>query len=354
MCIIVYAPSGVKIPDESTLNNCFENNKDGCGFMYAYNKKVVIRKGFMKFDDFMDNFNNTKHLFCDDKDITIVPVVLHFRIATSGGISPDKCHPFPITDNIDLLNHPHVLCKYGVAHNGIISKGKKDLSDTQEFIINVLSKLYSGNILMSDAVNYLLHMSSSKFIIMDKNCNLSIAGTFNKKNEIYYSNYSHEKYKYKTYDYTKDSWGGKSHNNNNAHNNSYTYNGYNTKNKSRVDCILNNITPQNIVNSLTSRDDEYPAMSKKIHGVCPICNKLLYTFDRDLNVSNKLIDVVKWTCYVCKISWISVYPFNHPLYKRYTVQYETGRMHKKDNSNVDNKNLYNEYDGYNDITGWDY
>ena len=55
MCIIVIKPKNKKIPDKILLNRCFKNNQDGIGYMYVNNKEVVIRKGFMSFDDFYNN-----------------------------------------------------------------------------------------------------------------------------------------------------------------------------------------------------------------------------------------------------------------------------------------------------------
>ena len=54
--------------------------------------KVHIRKGFMDFESF---WNAVKDL-PTDKDR-----VFHFRIATSGKISPECCHPFVLSDNLD-------------------------------------------------------------------------------------------------------------------------------------------------------------------------------------------------------------------------------------------------------------
>jgi hypothetical protein len=52
MCIIVYKPKGIELPKEDILKNCFDNNADGAGYMYAHKGKVLIHKGFMDWEDF--------------------------------------------------------------------------------------------------------------------------------------------------------------------------------------------------------------------------------------------------------------------------------------------------------------
>ena len=42
MCVAVLKPKDIKISDE-TLQKCWNANKDGGGFMYANNDKLIIR-----------------------------------------------------------------------------------------------------------------------------------------------------------------------------------------------------------------------------------------------------------------------------------------------------------------------
>ena len=46
MCIAIYKPKGNTI-SKDTLKNCFDNNPDGSGFMYAQNDKLVVKKGYI-------------------------------------------------------------------------------------------------------------------------------------------------------------------------------------------------------------------------------------------------------------------------------------------------------------------
>ena len=45
MCIAIYKPAD-KILSQETLNECYDSNPDGAGFMYAQDKKLHIEKGF--------------------------------------------------------------------------------------------------------------------------------------------------------------------------------------------------------------------------------------------------------------------------------------------------------------------
>ena len=129
MCIIVYKPVGVSNPSWRTLKNCFENNPNGCGFMYAEDGEVHIRKGFMSWRGF-------KTAFKPFKNRVDIPIVTHFRITTNGATSPQNTHPFPLSDSVGELRALNFDCNVGIAHNGIISLTSyaDKLSDTMEFI----------------------------------------------------------------------------------------------------------------------------------------------------------------------------------------------------------------------------
>lgn len=140
MCIIVVKPAGVKLPAMNTLENCWYNNNDGAGFMYATGGTVHIQKGFMTLKDFKTALNRLKK----DIDVINTPMVLHFRITTHGGTSPGNTHPFPVSEKLPLLQMTKSKTSLGVAHNGMIdiTPSKKDISDTMEYIINQLAPLY--------------------------------------------------------------------------------------------------------------------------------------------------------------------------------------------------------------------
>src|SRR5688572_22394359 len=127
MCIAILKPEGIVIP-EYRLRNCFENNPDGAGFMYAdrASDSVKIRKGFFTFNAFMQAYT---HAVEDAPDATFG---IHFRISTSGRIDKHNGHPHRIDR------------RTAVIHNGILDiqvpKESPD-SDTVIFCRGVLSAL---------------------------------------------------------------------------------------------------------------------------------------------------------------------------------------------------------------------
>ena len=99
MCIIVAKNKGIDMPDNKTLERCFQNNPDGAGIMYAENGAVHIRKGFMTYSDFKNYLNELENRL----NLKNTALVMHFRITTHGGTNPQTCHPFPISKKIKVL-----------------------------------------------------------------------------------------------------------------------------------------------------------------------------------------------------------------------------------------------------------
>ena len=113
MCVIIYVPKGACI-GRKKLKQCWEANPHGAGMMYPVDGNLIIKKGLMTFESVMEEYIQIRGK---------VDVVLHFRIATHGTISPENTHPF------------EVLPGLGVAHNGIIEgiPREENESDTAAF-----------------------------------------------------------------------------------------------------------------------------------------------------------------------------------------------------------------------------
>ena len=209
MCIILYKPSGVKLPNKQVLETCFRNNPDGAGFMYTNKGQVHIRKGFMDFTSFEENLKSTLKKIDELK----TPMVLHFRITTQGGTNQPCTHPFPLSKNMSDLRQLTFTTEIGVAHNGIISltsegyysynsynKKVIDYSDTMKFITDYLSliikspKYYKD----SDTLELIERLVGSKLAILDGNGHCELIGNFTKSDGIYYSNDSYKPRVYKT------------------------------------------------------------------------------------------------------------------------------------------------------------
>ena len=226
MCIIVYKPSGNKLPNKQILETCFTNNPDGAGFMYSHKGEVVIKKGFMDFSSFDSALTDTLKRIDEVK----TPMVLHFRITTQGGVNQPCTHPFPLSKNMDDLRKLDVRTNIGVAHNGIISLTSEygggyygyssvktkviDYSDTMKFITDYLSliiktpKYYKDK----DTLELIERLADSKLAILDSVGHCELIGNFTKDNGIYYSNDSYKPRVYKYTTTTKSKKSGKKKN----------------------------------------------------------------------------------------------------------------------------------------------
>ena len=204
MCIIVIKPAGVKMPAMNVLENCWYNNNDGAGLMYAAGGSVYIKKGFMTLATFKDALNQLEKTI----DIVNTPLVLHFRITTHGETSPGNTHPFPVTEKLPLLKMTKFKAPLGVAHNGIIDikPSKKDISDTMEYVINQLAPLYQlkKDFYQRSAGKKLIYnFIKSKMVFLDGKGRIETVGDFITDNGILYSNSS---YKARTVYYKWDLW----------------------------------------------------------------------------------------------------------------------------------------------------
>lgn len=127
MCVIALKPRNVGIP-KSVLKECFRNNPHGAGFAYPLNGKVILEKGFFSFKDFWSKYKDIDPRY---------PVLIHFRVATSGEIDKNNCHPWRIDDS-------HVF-----AHNGILQNrlgvASDECSDTGIFSKHVIKPIFSIN-----------------------------------------------------------------------------------------------------------------------------------------------------------------------------------------------------------------
>ena len=209
MCIIVYKPTNIEMPSRKILENCFDNNPDGAGYMFPTPQGVQIRKGFMDFE----NFYKSLQLDYNDKTKDL-PFVLHFRIGTQGGNTRANTHPFPLSSNVEDLRQLETLCDVGIAHNGIIYLTSSytlgaTTSDTIDFITDYLSLIihdsewYKGKYQRKDKLLIKrLIGGSNKLAIMSKDGHVELIGSFIEDKGCYYSNSTYTYYAYNIYDYS--------------------------------------------------------------------------------------------------------------------------------------------------------
>lgn len=190
MCIIVAKPEGIDFPNTETLENCFNANPDGAGYMFARDKRVYIRKGFMDFESFLnalESENISKNESC----------VMHFRIGTQGGNTPENCHPFPIPATEETISELSIEAPIGMAHNGIIglcSQRDADISDTMIYALDIVSPLFYilPSFMQNDnALKILEETCESRLCFIDSLGDITTVGDFIEDHGILYSNTSY-------------------------------------------------------------------------------------------------------------------------------------------------------------------
>lgn len=199
MCIIVYKADNEQFPKKKVLKTCFTNNPDGAGFMYAYNHKVHIEKGFMSFSAFWKKLTEVRKKVGDN-----LPYVLHFRISTQAGKRQDCTHPFPLSKNMEDLRKLSSECDIGVAHNGIITLTSygytsyvKQITynDTMEFITDYLSLIIKDKNYYEDldTIQLIRKLCESRLAILDGDGHIQFIGSgWIIENGIVYSNDSYK------------------------------------------------------------------------------------------------------------------------------------------------------------------
>lgn len=200
MCIIVSKEKYKEIPKKKILKNCFENNPDGAGFMYTYNGKVIVEKGFFTFEEFYKRLMEVNKIV----NLKNKSLVMHFRIGTSGGYSEGVCHPFPISNKIGDIESIETICDLAMVHNGIIPNfvyGK--FSDTQNFVkdfVYPLSKINRKFLKNKNALNLLYKQcGETKLCFLDKNDKITYVGNFITYKGIKYSNATYKNNDYYYY-----------------------------------------------------------------------------------------------------------------------------------------------------------
>ena len=182
MCVAIYKPEGVKTPSLEVLKQCWDANPDGAGFAlrtggdkYA----IEIHKGYMTWKQFKAAFEKYRLAdFAGD-------MLLHFRIATHGGISPGNTHPFSLTGDVKLLKHINVRTNYALIHNGILPiKPEGDISDTMEFCRR-LAPLYQN---IPSAFNLIEGMAGNNKIAVMAKDKVHLFGDWECVKGVYFSN----------------------------------------------------------------------------------------------------------------------------------------------------------------------
>lgn len=126
MCLIIFSPNFQKSRiDPDDLERAFKVNDDGAGMAYIKNGNVITDKPYFKWKHFKKAYEAATENLKG-------PLLVHFRLSTSGEKNRENSHPFTIKRN-ELV----------MAHNGIFSElsyNNSKISDTVRFV-NMLKQL---------------------------------------------------------------------------------------------------------------------------------------------------------------------------------------------------------------------
>ena len=222
MWIILDKEIKVGLPTYSQLINSFEYNSDGAGFMYVNDGKVVIDKGYMTWKKFYKRYQKLCRKFNNFENQSLI---MHFRIGTSSGNTPQNTHPYPISNKVEDLHRLYTKTDLGMVHNGIIHDytPKDKLSktnDTQEFILKYVSTLYNHYPKFYKdkyITKGMEDITNSKLAFMDTSGYIYYVGDFITENGVKFSNSSYEDWQTFYYPTMKYSTSQHSYYNDNAY-----------------------------------------------------------------------------------------------------------------------------------------
>lgn len=180
MCVAIYKPKKTNLPSLEILKQCWDANPDGAGFAMRMEGEyaIEIHKGYMIWKQFVTAYEKY-HLadFAGD-------LLLHFRIATHGGISPGLTHPFSLTKDVKLLKHANVKTNYALIHNGMLPIEPDEGSDTMEFCRR-LAPLYQN---ITAALNLIEGMAGNNKIAIMTRDKVHLFGDWETIDGVYFSN----------------------------------------------------------------------------------------------------------------------------------------------------------------------
>ena len=178
MCILIAKPKGIDMPSEKTMKTCWNANPDGAGIAWSDGTKIFLRKGFMKWNDFIKEYRSLNlHDF---------NAIIHFRIATHGTVTAANTHPFSVNS--------HLVA----GHNGILPiKNEGDWTDSETFFKRIAAPILENYRLDSQVFELAVQsiIGYSKFAFLSDKGELVTFGDFHLEDGIFYSNYSFIDYK---------------------------------------------------------------------------------------------------------------------------------------------------------------
>lgn len=162
MCLLIVNQTNLIAKQQ--LKNAWDNNSHGGGMAYPFtnehNERCVFIEKFTDFEEFYSEYKNVRKMV--DK-----PMILHFRISSSGGRSDANIHPFYVRED-----------KMAMGHNGTIrSLGDDTMSDSRH--LAQIIGTFKGNstaMLKHSGLRQLIYavIGQSKLAFVDSSGNFEI------------------------------------------------------------------------------------------------------------------------------------------------------------------------------------
>jgi predicted glutamine amidotransferase len=112
MCVILVCPENIR-PDSATIAACHRANPHGAGVAWREDGEVRWSKG-LEPDELESLISGLTG-----------EIVIHFRIASVGEVTPQLCHPFPVTARATTRLSGHARAV--LFHNGTWSDWRENL-----------------------------------------------------------------------------------------------------------------------------------------------------------------------------------------------------------------------------------
>jgi hypothetical protein len=201
MCIAIL--NKTSLLDFDTIKNSFDNNPDGAGLCAVIGGSLIVYKELKS-----KNAKSFYNKYVELRKKTDLPMLLHFRIGTSGVKDERNLHPFLINTKLALI------------HNGMITYNvvNKDYSDTWHFTQFLKALRSPGRLLNNKSMEYQM---LSAFTKGSKIAILHVSGQYSILNEsagkwsgdTWYSNETYKSCNYRNiggkivYNNNADLWG---------------------------------------------------------------------------------------------------------------------------------------------------
>lgn len=135
MCVIFTCERNCRLTEDD-LMEAYLSNPDGAGIAWCENNAIHVRKGLMTYEEMVKELEQVP---------ADVPLMIHMRIATSGGINQEATHPFPISPRLSdmhKLSYDDGQCV--LMHNGVLpyeSDSGTKCSDSMTYTMKIIAPL---------------------------------------------------------------------------------------------------------------------------------------------------------------------------------------------------------------------